>query len=139
MKTPAVVTWKTTTWLAFNLGAQALPIFFLWRLGSEEPKAFWEYVNCTLVSLISIGMLFAAISDLITERGRIDATGWGTLIVIVLISLVNLHRTIHDEFLKAAKPDLDLLISSVVFSLAVVVVGSFLKAKMWYDEDKRRP
>ena len=120
--------------MVFNLGAQAVPIVFLWWHSRDEPKAFWEYVNCTLAALIAVGMLFAAISDLVTEKGRLGSIGHGALVVIIVIAVAYLHRVVHDEFLKPAKADLELLIESMVFSGAVVAVGSFLKAKIWYDE-----
>ncbi len=128
------VAWKTATWLLFNGGAQALPVLYLSVHGAAESKAFWEYVNCTLALLIAVGMLFAAISDLVTENGRIHLFGWGALAVIVVIALAFLHRTIHDEFLKRIQADWELFLGSIVVALAIVSVGTFLKMKMWYDE-----
>lgn len=128
------VLWRTLVWLAFNLGAQAIPVLFLWWHSRDKPKAIEEYVNCTLAVLIAVGMLFAAISDVVTEKGHITWIGWGALLVIALIAVVYLHRVVHDEFLQAAKADPEELIESLVFCVAVLAVGSFLKAKMWFDD-----
>jgi hypothetical protein len=109
-------------------------MLFLWLRGDGQSKAFWEYLNCTLAALIAVGMLFAAVSDLITEKGRLSRWLWGALVVIVLIAVVYLHRIVHDDFLKPSKPDLFFFAESLVFSGAVIVVGTVLKMKMWYDE-----
>lgn len=128
------VAWKTAVWLTVNGAAQALPISYLWLRRDVNDKAFWEYVNCTLALLIAVGMLFAAISDVITEKGRVTLLGWGAIVVIVVMAVSALHRVLHDEFLRAMKADWELFCGSLVVGLAVIAVGTFLKMKMWYDE-----
>jgi hypothetical protein len=134
VKAVVAVAWKTTTWLAFNLGAQALPIFYLYRHAEDDPKPLWEYVNCTLLLLIAVGILFAAISDLITERARVTLVGWAALLVIVVMAVAALQTVVHDEFLKATKADWDLFSSTAAICACVLGVGTFLKMKMWYNE-----
>jgi len=78
-------------------------------------------------------MLFAAISDVVAEKGRVEAVGWGALAVVVVIAVAYLHRVVHDEFLTKSEPDLSLFIEAVIVSGTVIFVGTVLKIRMWSD------
>ncbi len=124
---------KASIWLGFNGGAQILPIFYLWLHRTDEPAAFWEYVNCTLAILIAVGMLFAVLSDLVTEKGR-PMLGWVSVLIICFLLVAFLHRVVHDEILKSIKPDFELLVESLAVCVGIIVVSTLLKAGMWYDD-----
>ncbi len=131
------VFWRTATWLSFNLGAQAVPILYLWSQRKDDNAAIWEYVNCTLALLVAIGLLIAAISDLITEKCPLRISGVFALIAITGMALVSLHRATHDEFVHHDKPDSELLCGSMIAAAFVVGTGTFLKARIWYTQAKQ--
>jgi hypothetical protein len=130
------VVWRVLVWLGFNLGAQAIPVAYLWF--HRQNGAFGEYVNCTLAILIAVSMLLAVMSDMATEewRGRGSVWGWLTVIAILALAFFFLQRVIFDELLEkhASKPEL--VWGSLGFSLVVIGVGTVNKARIWDETVK---
>jgi hypothetical protein len=124
--------WRAAVWLLFNLGVQAVPVVYLWLHMHDEPGALWEYVNCTLLVLIATAMLFAVVSDLLTEKARPFGFGWLSIVLIIGVLLAFLHRSLHDEVVSGLKPDKELLIGSAILGLCIVAVSTFLKMGIWY-------
>jgi hypothetical protein len=134
LDTAIFVGWRALTWLSCNLGVQALPIIYLWAHRHDKSPAFWEYVNCTLAILIALGMLVAAVSDMITERAILGAKGWVAILACIGGAIATLHRAAHDEFIKKVAADWELFLGSAGFAALLVLAGTFLKLTIWYNQ-----
>jgi hypothetical protein len=128
-----MVAWRTATWLLFNLGVQAIPVAYLcYQKGAQKPV--WEYANCTLVVMIAVAMLFAAVSDLITERGKLDWLNVLFLLCIISLGMVLVHRHIYDEFVLGQELPAEVLWGALAGAAIIVWVGTVIKMKIWYDD-----
>jgi hypothetical protein len=104
-------------------------MFFL----RQESKAFWEYVNCTLATMIAFGMLVAAVSDLITEREGIDVLAWMALISVLIGTSIVVQRTTFDELVNKHPVNMELVIGSMAFVVSLIATSTFIKARIWYN------
>jgi hydrogenase/urease accessory protein HupE len=87
-----------------------------------------------LAILIAFGMFVAALSDIITERATLGASAWVILVGLGVIGTLGmLHRAAHDEFVKHIRADWELFLGSVLVSVGLVFVGTFLKSTIWYN------
>jgi hypothetical protein len=128
---------KSLTWLAFNIGVQAIPVGYLWIHRHDQNPAFWEYLNCTLAIMAALGMMAAGISDMITEGATtiLHKDGWFMLGVCVILSLIALQRTVYDEFVKREQAEFEVTIPSALLAASLIATGTFLKAKIWLDQE----
>ena len=129
----AQTTWRMVIWIIVNLGLQAYPIYYLYTHKVSKEKVA-EYVNCTLVLVIALGMLFAAISDAITEKCRaLNLVHWAFVGLFLTASVVTLRQTLYAEFVQGGHPDEATFQTAMLFGACVGVCGLITKGLIWHE------
>jgi hypothetical protein len=129
---------KIATFLCLNVGIQLPPIAFLyWRMHGKPNVNVFEYVNCTLLVGISLGMLVATISDSFTDFCKVTLGYRVLLFGLTGIGLCVLGIVIELEFVQKLAPNEVLLGLSGGVAAFLVIMGAAVKTEIWRAHEGR--
>jgi hypothetical protein len=132
------IPFKAFFWLLLNLGVQLVPLGYVYAKVTNELEKFWEYTNTSLVLMIAVSMLFAAIADMITE-GHLPP--WEAIVGLggtALLLAALIQRSLFDEIISGRKPNRETMIFSLVSAGWVIVQSTTLKVGIWRAQHGRR-